>query len=100
MKCKQCGRVFIQGTDSGRPYGECPACGSTPDWFEVRDTFNNGLISSHRTLKRAVESERRYVHGWKPYMGDCRVSVFDAEGDLGTPNHSRNYEYERLIDEQ
>ena len=68
------------------------------EWYEVRDTFNGGLISRHRTLGRAVESEQHYVRTWKPYMGECRVSVFDAEGDLGSPDHSRNAEYERLAE--
>jgi len=27
IHCEECGRVFTQGTDSGRPDGECPGCG-------------------------------------------------------------------------
>lgn len=29
ITCIECGRIFTQGTDSGRPYGECPGCGHT-----------------------------------------------------------------------
>jgi hypothetical protein len=49
-------------------------------------------------LRRAVEAERHYRHAWKSYMGDCRVSVFDMEGDLANQDHSRNEEYEQLRD--
>ena len=27
IHCEECGRIFTQGTDSGRPDGECPGCG-------------------------------------------------------------------------
>lgn len=28
ITCIECGRTFTQGTDTGRPYGECPGCGN------------------------------------------------------------------------
>lgn len=49
IKCSECGRVFTQGTDWGRPYGECPGCGHT-NAMVIRVEFgSNELLDGSNT---------------------------------------------------
>ena len=61
--------------------------------YEVYDTFNHGVISRHRLLRCAIASLRRYRANWKPYMGSCRATVCDSQGDMDNYTHPRHNEY-------